>query len=459
MAQLLPIVSGRTLSRLGLAAASILAAGLAVWSGSERLVTRAAIHPTDRSTIVQARSVPRREVPVVEADPISPERTDHPPDQCNTGRPSRTEPARPGDPAPAGLSASRRPVAPTVALATTIRPWRALADSARSFAAAGMATIAGWMPSHREAAAAARAWLDGFSLTSARAPDPRSIARVEPQRDAPLSQPTPALRLGLPESLEIEAGRSLSIPIRVDRDGHSESLSVHFEGLPTGVTIPDLTIPSGQDRGGVVARARLDAPAATTPVAMSIRSSSSRADARLRVRVRPNPAMLSRTRGHTLLACGRHAEAVAAFTAAIRAGVKDAPVFNHRGVAYATLNQFEPAIQDYSEAIRLSPTDAAYRYNRGLAFARRGDDVRALLDLDTAIRLRPTDIRAFEARARIYKKHGDMLRSCADSGRASELARAARAEGQPPAPQPPQSAAPDGPARSVPGAHPATASH
>jgi tetratricopeptide (TPR) repeat protein len=265
------------------------------------------------------------------------------------------------------------------------------------------------------------------------------------------------LSLGVAELLDIEAGRSISIPIRVNRAGHTEALSVHFEGLPTGVTIPDVTIPAGQDQARVVALARLDAPATTARVAMAIRAGSARVGARLRVRA--NPATLDRTRGHTLLACGRHAEAVAAFTEAIRAGVTDACVYHNRGLAYSSLDQLVRAIRDFTEAIRLSPADATIRYDRGMAFARRGDDFRALLDLDTAIRLNPSYIRAYEARARIYQKHGDLARSCADSGRAGDLARAARPDGRPPAPRPPQATGSAGPDGQEPVDQPASPSH
>jgi tetratricopeptide (TPR) repeat protein len=243
----------------------------------------------------------------------------------------------------------------------------------------------------------------------------------------------------MPEVLEVEAGRTLAIPIRLNRAAEVEPLTVHFEGLPAGVSIPDVTIPAGEDNAEVAVRARLDAPATARPALMAVKAGAAGARARFQLRVRANPAMLNRTLGHTLLACGRPAEAVAAFTKALDAGVLDASVYNNRGLAYSTLNRLDQAISDFTEACRLRPTDATMRCNRGIAFARRGDDFRALLDFDTAIRLKPDYIRAFQARAQIYLKQGDKARSCADSTRAVELARAARPEGLPPAPLPPQS--------------------
>jgi tetratricopeptide (TPR) repeat protein len=242
----------------------------------------------------------------------------------------------------------------------------------------------------------------------------------------------------MPDSLELEAGQSLSIPIRVERAGRDEPLVIHFEGLPAGVTICDVSIPAGRNQSRAMARARLDAAAQTVPVAMTISAGSALVRAEFRLEVRANPAMLHRTRGHTLLACGRPAEAIAAFTKALEAGVSDPLVYNNRGMAHFALNQLDLAIRDYTEASRLSPSDAVIRYNRGVALERRGDDFRALLDFDTAIRLKPDYARAYEARASIYRKQGDLARAGADSGRASALAQSTHAEGQPPAPCPPR---------------------
>lgn len=406
--------SGRRapISRLGLVAASILAAGLVAWSSSERVATRAAI-PATASTSIPSQTPP---IPPALADIADPAMTTTP-------------------------SPTRHPVAPPTAPAPRPTPrddWRRLvsvARPARALISARLAELAAWERPIRKASATARTWL--ASLSTPRPPSRPDVATASPPpaQPGPRASSSPGLLVERPDVLEIEAGRSASIPIRLNRAGHDEPMSVHFDGLPAGVTILDATIPAGEDRARLVIRARLDAPASTTQVAMAIRAGSARAEARLRVRVRANPALLNRTRGHTLLACGRFAEAAEAFTEAIKAGVADALVYNNRGLARAALNQLEPAIHDYTEAIRINPEDATIRYNRGAAFARRGDDLRALLDLDAAIRLDPGHVRAYEARARIYQKHGDMARAWADSGRASALARAIRPAGWSPAPQ------------------------
>jgi serine/threonine protein kinase len=437
-----------SVSRLGIAAATIVAVGLALWSWSERVAIRAALPAVESPA--QSTSPPTRAEPGRIAGLPTLERGDDPRVLAYLGRLDTRSSTRRTEPAPAPSS---RSVTSRLHSVGTGHRGRTLADSTRALIATRSADFWAWEQRVREASATARTWL-------------ASITNVRRTSTAPLPLPSlqgllPAspreLSLGLPELLDIEAGRSISIPIRVNRAGHTESLSIHFEGLPTGVTIPDVTIPAGQDQARVVALARLDAPATTARVVIAIRAGSARVDAQLRVRA--NPAMLDRTRGHTLLACGRHTEAVAAFTEAIRAGVTDACVYHNRGLAYSSLNHLDQAILDYTEAIRLRPTDATIRYDRGMAFARRGDDLRALLDLDTAIRLNPSYICAYQARARIYQKHGDLARSCADGGRASDLARAARPDGHPPVPRPPQATGSAGPDRQVPFDHPTALSH
>jgi serine/threonine protein kinase/Flp pilus assembly protein TadD len=335
-------------------------------------------------------------------------------------------PALPPAPRPSGVA--ERPPAPRAAPAVTL-------------AAIRLPDVSAWRSLIRKASTTARSWLALLRAVGRPSPTPPTPTAPRPVASTwpgPPGRPD-AMRVGMPEVLEIEAGRSLSIPLRLNRAGITRPLAVHFEELPAGVRIPDVTIPPGQDRAEVTVQARLDAPATTRPVVMALEAGSAGATARFQLRVRANPALLHRTMGHTLLACGRPAEAVAAFTRAIEAGVSDAHVHNNRGLAYSSLNRLDAAISDFTEACRLRPTDAAFRRNRGIAYARRGDDFRALLDFDTAIRLRPDYIRAYEDRAKIYLKQGDKARACADSTRAAELARAARPEGRAPAPLPPPS--------------------
>ncbi len=269
---------------------------------------------------------------------------------------------------------------------------------------------------------------------------------AEPPGPAPPPQEParPGARVAMPAVLEIQAGRERSIPIQIERGGTAGVLSVEFCGMPAAVRIPVVTIPVGEHVANAVIRARLDAHDATVPVTMIVRGGPRPAEATFRLRVHSDPARLSRTRGHTLLALGRPAEAVAAFDSAVRAGISDPFVFNNRGLAHFALGQLDPAILDYTEASRLRPDDPVIRYNRGMAFARRGDDVRALLDFDLAIRLKPDYARAYAARAAVYLRRGDQARSAADTARARDLAHGTNPQGQPsaPAPRPPQRGGP-----------------
>jgi serine/threonine protein kinase len=426
----------RPTSRLLLAAASILLAGLAAWSWSVRLASRAAV--PSRSKAIQAKSTSVQPASQRAADPSGGRRD--PLVLSDSSRPAEPQTSGPSGKVPAASSSSRSMAPAPPILARMGRPERAVAAPTPAPVAIRLADLSAWTPKFRKATATARTWLASARAARQPSPAPRVVAPKRQVQPAPPAE----LHVGMPEVLVVEAGRSVPIPIRVNRSGHGEPLSVHFEGLPAGVEIPDVTIPPGQDQGKAMARIRLDTPAMTIPVTMVLGAGSIRARVPFRLQVRANPAMLHRTRGHTLLACGRPAEAVAAFTEALQAGVSDPCVYNNRGLAYSSLNQLDLAIRDFTEAVRLRPADAAMHYNRGAAFARRGDDFRALLDFDTAIRLKPDYIGAFEARAQVYRRQGDMVHSCADSGRASELARAARPEGRAPTPHPPQSHAASG---------------
>jgi tetratricopeptide (TPR) repeat protein len=78
------------------------------------------------------------------------------------------------------------------------------------------------------------------------------------------------------------------------------------------------------------------------------------------LRTFPNNADYSLSRGRALSAAGKHEEAVAAFSEALRNGHSDqALVFFERGRAYGRLGQYDRALEHYSEAIRMNPTQAA----------------------------------------------------------------------------------------------------
>src|SRR5262249_43938399 len=157
------------------------------------------------------------------------------------------------------------------------------------------------------------------------------------------------LRLTLPQTVRLAAGRSVPVPIEVTRGGFTGPVSIHFAGLPAGVSLPDLTIPAGRSQAEARAVARPDAAVATVPVRMVARAGSWQGEAEIRLQVAAKPARELEARGFMLLACGRPAEAVATLTRAMESGAYDPTVYRNRGIGYSLLNQLDRALADYSE--------------------------------------------------------------------------------------------------------------
>ena len=85
----------------------------------------------------------------------------------------------------------------------------------------------------------------------------------------------------------------------------------------------------------------------------------------------------------------------------------DADGFRRRGMAYASMHEFDLALADLTRACALAPGDADVHYQRGLIYAEDGQSKPALQDFSTAITLQPDDIDAHLARARMLQRHAD----------------------------------------------------
>ena len=207
-------VPRRHTRRLLIAAASLLAAGVAAWTWSGRPISRAGVSSLSNRMADGATSMSPR---AGSAGSIAP-----PGD--------RRDPRVPAD-----LGFANAPSAP-VSAPPPVRTRSARLDRARVnpspvpvASTARLADLAAWAPLIHQTSATARTWL--ATIVAARRPDRSAshvVASAQPARPAP----TPDLHIGMPDSLELEAGRSLSIPIRVNRAGHDEPLAIHFEGLP-----------------------------------------------------------------------------------------------------------------------------------------------------------------------------------------------------------------------------------
>lgn len=90
----------------------------------------------------------------------------------------------------------------------------------------------------------------------------------------------------------------------------------------------------------------------------------------------------------------------------------DAPVdadgFRRRGMARASVREFDQALADLTHACELAPRDADSRYDRGMVFVEDGQVKSALEDFDTAITLQSDDIDAHLARAELLQSHPEV---------------------------------------------------
>ena len=76
--------------------------------------------------------------------------------------------------------------------------------------------------------------------------------------------------------------------------------------------------------------------------------------------------------------------------------------YNHRGVVYAILNQYEQAIADYTIAISLDPNLVTAYYNRGNAYIALHQNEQAIADYTIAISLDPNYAKAYNNRGAVY---------------------------------------------------------
>jgi serine/threonine protein kinase len=289
--------------------------------------------------------------------------------------------------------------------------------------------------------------LGKMRMQASRAIQVARAAIAQPAPKPPLPMPTQAaavsrgprrghvekepLRIVLPETVEIHAGWSKQVSISAYRNGLDGPVSIQFEGLPPGVSLPPLIMPARSNR--VVAPLQADIEVRSEQVRLRVTAfcGPRQTERSVTLIVHANPALAFRSRGYRLLAGGQPAQAIAAFSRALEIAAGDPIVLNNRGVAHAQLGQLASAVADYSAAIRLSPGDAVARYNRGIALARQRNMTRAMLDLDTAIRLRPDYAPAYRSRAELYERSGNVARAAADRLKADQITRARKPPASP----------------------------
>jgi tetratricopeptide (TPR) repeat protein len=96
-------------------------------------------------------------------------------------------------------------------------------------------------------------------------------------------------------------------------------------------------------------------------------------------------------------------------------------VYQQRGYADATNQQFQDAINDYSEAIKLKSDDARIYEQRAAVEMKLNDMDKALADYSEAIKLKPNEVRYYLYRSYIYELKNDLKNSMADTEKVLKL--------------------------------------
>ena len=119
-------------------------------------------------------------------------------------------------------------------------------------------------------------------------------------------------------------------------------------------------------------------------------------------------------RGNANIRTGRHDNAIADYSEALKLEPTDADIYNNRGNALRRKGQYDRAIADYNEAIKLAPNDPDPVNGRGNAYFNKGDRERALEDFNRAIKLDPDTVQAYFNRARVREDKGDLYAALTD---------------------------------------------
>jgi tetratricopeptide (TPR) repeat protein len=98
-----------------------------------------------------------------------------------------------------------------------------------------------------------------------------------------------------------------------------------------------------------------------------------------------------------------------------------AAVYQQRGYAAATNQQFQDAISDYGEAIKINPEDPRIYEQRAAVEMKLNDMDKALADYSEAIKLKPNEVRYLNYRAYIYELKNDLKNSIADTDNVLKL--------------------------------------
>lgn len=85
----------------------------------------------------------------------------------------------------------------------------------------------------------------------------------------------------------------------------------------------------------------------------------------------------------------------------------DADGFRRRGLAFASMHEYDRALADLTRACDLAPGDTQNHYQRGVVYVEDGQFKSALQDFNTVLTVQPNDIDAHMARAELLRSHPD----------------------------------------------------
>jgi serine/threonine-protein kinase len=139
------------------------------------------------------------------------------------------------------------------------------------------------------------------------------------------------------------------------------------------------------------------------------------------VKFDPQQAKLHFERGNNLYKEGKHQQAMAEFTEALRFDPKHAGAWNNRGLCHKSLGDNDKAIGDFNNAILFDKDNIQAYFNRAAAFYNKGDYAKAIADNSKVIDLDPQYAAAWNNRGTLYSLKRDFPKAIRDFSAAIKI--------------------------------------
>jgi tetratricopeptide (TPR) repeat protein len=139
------------------------------------------------------------------------------------------------------------------------------------------------------------------------------------------------------------------------------------------------------------------------------------------IRFKPGYALAYYERGQVALALRKHEMAIEDYGTAILHNPRYAPSYIARGYVRLIVDDVDGAIADYSRLIQLEPKNAVALNNRGLALSKKGELDKALADYSAAITINPHYALAYNNRGYGYEAKGKKSEAQADFTKALSI--------------------------------------